>query len=614
MAVTFNLARNDVAFARAVINQPEIFTDFTSWQNQTSGVGLGRLLVEWAGVDAYRNTEEGVIETFYLYGNDTIQIFFQDGAELFTAANGGLGHELLFTVHIEYTSGTARSITKSFYGMTGHTQQGDSFLISPSNSADVRALFDFCNAGEPQVATLKFERASVFHPLAGESVSGGSSPGIRAASKIAPTVHPARATAASGGTIADASDGETELILKLTRANVPSEGTGLGLQDATKIKRFGGGTPSSGGSTGVQSSLKVRPVAGSASSDGTGLGHNQIRKLTPQTIPARADAPAGNTAVNARPFKRVPTEPLAPANFTVLEVGQTFAVIEWDEPPGDGNSDLLPIDGYDVQFFGGSWVDAGTTRVYRFTTIGDISIAAGNRYQIRARARNAVGNGDASIPFSFESGAVNLPSAPRFLAVDPASAFAVSMDWQPPLDLGGGQIDHYETSVTHPSGLTESYITTGSDSLSARVAGLAEGERYGLRVRAVNQAGAGPSSELVFATPRPPVSVPLTIGQRVPLLPDELRQSMILRLESVDCRLSIWWQPWDNAWYGRLEAPTNTPVVSGRRLAVNSGLLDRVISPLAGNLVVRALDTSDDRIEPGRNAWSQPSHGIFYES
>ena len=146
-----------------------------------------------------------------------------------------------------------------------------------------------------------------------------------------------------------------------------------------------------------------------------------------------------------------------------------------------------------------------------------------------------------------------------------------------------------------------------------RVRGLAHWHRYGFRVRAVNGAGAGTQTPVVYAMVMPvmPRIVAPPTGQRIPLL-DEDRQSIIVTLGEQDCRISVWWQPSDESWYGSLEVPTNTMIVSGRRLALGSGLLDRIGGVLPGNVVLREL--GDTGAEPARDAWRRPTHALMWEA
>ena len=54
------------------------------------------------------------------------------------------------------------------------------------------------------------------------------------------------------------------------------------------------------------------------------------------------------------------------------------------------------------------------------------------------------------------------------------------------------------------------------------------------------------------------------------------------------------------------------PIVSGRRLALNSGLLDRIGAILPGNVVLREL--GDTGAEPARDAWRRPTHALMWEA
>ena len=126
------------------------------------------------------------------------------------------------------------------------------------------------------------------------------------------------------------------------------------------------------------------------------------------------------------------------------------------------------------------------------------------------------------------------------------------------------------------------------------------------RVRAVNAAGSGPGSEFVHLAPDDPAVLVVPPGRQIPLL-DTARQSLIVRLQDIDCRVRVWWQPWDAAWYGSIEVPTNRAGRAGaaprrqRRPARRSGPRRSPATSSAGR-----WDSSDDRLEPLRDAWATP--------
>ena len=611
--VTFNIVRDDVAFSRTAVNQPDIFTDLVSFQNQVAGTGLGRLPVSYTGADAYASAEQGVLETIYFYADGSIQIFFQDGAGLFAASAGGFANEALITLSIAYTDG--RSLSKSFYQMSGLTSFGDSFHWTPTNSADVREIYNFATS-EPQTGTLSFERVAVLHQAAGGAASGPTGAGIGAAGKVAPAIHQARASAASGATGAGVHEANTRLVVKRSGATAASGASAASLGQITKAKPASAGTASGATAAIVSAAVKLRRATAGAAAGPASAILSAARKLTPSTKAIAAGTASAAAAAQAHPFKRTPTEPLSPRNLRLVDVTQTTAVLAWDAPTGDGSSDLQPVTGYDVQFLGQPWASTGrgADTIYRLTSIGTTTIQAGTFYRVRVRAVNSVGNGDPSAPLAFESGAVLAASEPKFVQAVGLSRSSVRVSWSPPDDLGGGRISAYEIETILPGEASGRWERTAGPELSGTVRGLAEGRRYRFRVRAVNQAGPGAAiASSVTAVARDPVRAPAGSGRRIPLLPEPARQSLIVRLQDIDCRLTVWWQPWDEGWYGSLEVPVNAPVVQARRLAANAGLLDRVVSPLTLNVVCRPLDSSDDRLEPGRNAWAEPSHGLFVE-
>ena len=150
------------------------------------------------------------------------------------------------------------------------------------------------------------------------------------------------------------------------------------------------------------------------------------------------------------------------------------------------------------------------------------------------------------------------------------------------------------------------------------IRGLREGGRYRVVLRARNSAGVSVTSEAVEATVyRMPAAESVPDGATIPL-GDHDRQSLIVRLDGQDCRIRVWWSVADDpgdgtlgGWWGSLEAPTNFPVVTGRRLSLNAGLLDRIEGILNGNLVMRDLGGAG--VEPGRGAFAQRTHALRWE-
>lgn len=205
-----------------------------------------------------------------------------------------------------------------------------------------------------------------------------------------------------------------------------------------------------------------------------------------------------------------------------------------------------------------------------------------------------------------------VPGAPRFVTASVGTKGEVVLTYRPPASDGGSEITGYEFTPLDVSGLPLPATTVTETGGRIEVVGLATGHRYGFDLRAVNKDGRGPAAPTVHATVlRKEYEAPPT-GQRIPLV-DVDRQSLIVRLDGQDCRVRVWWQPFDGAWYASLEVPINTPVVQSRRLVVGSGLLDGYAGVLAGNIVLRALDEDSAIQDPVRDAWERHSHGLFWE-
>ena len=301
-----------------------------------------------------------------------------------------------------------------------------------------------------------------------------------------------------------------------------------------------------------------------------------------------------------------PAGPDAPTNIQVSQVGLTTALLTWDAPQTTGSG---PVTDYEIQIDAGAWVSTGTSGASHLL----VGLRAGTSYQIKVRAVNVEGAGQATPATTFATITPTPPALPRFLIVEPTGQTAIDLFLTKPLSDGGSEITHYQVCVILEDGSIEPFESTDDASTSWRVRGLAFGHRYGFRVRAVNSVGVGVASELMQTAVSRVTVAPVIVtpnGQLVPLI-DTSRQSLILRLADQDCRVRVWWQPSDLSWWGSIEVPVNTPAVQSRRLALDAGILDRITDVLPGNLVMRELGNAG--LEPDRNAWSRPTHGLFWE-
>ena len=231
-------------------------------------------------------------------------------------------------------------------------------------------------------------------------------------------------------------------------------------------------------------------------------------------------------------------------------------------------------------------------------------------------------NGDATdiawafqVPAAEGSAAAARSSPPLFPRLEAgAGAMCLDLLWEPPLDDGGGEITRYEAFICDEVGQNCGFETVGADGTRRhRIRGLRRGGLYRVRMRAINAAGTSDESEEVEASPYlMPATITPPPGAALPLI-DADRQSLIVRLDNRDCRVTVWWQPSDESWYAMLEVPTNTVIVSGKRLALNAGILDRLEGDgvLPGNLVCREIGESG--LDPARDAWRSGNYALKWE-
>ena len=294
--------------------------------------------------------------------------------------------------------------------------------------------------------------------------------------------------------------------------------------------------------------------------------------------------------------------PEQPSMLEFVSATLTEILIEW-RAPDDGGS---PITRYEIRVDAGTWMQGTTATMFRIT-----GLVASGTYSVSVRAVNAYGTGEASAALIVRTVlAATKPRSARSLTARPTGETSIDLVWDIPLSDGGDPITHYEICVIDADGRALPFEYAGAE-LNTRVRGLAIGHQYGFRVRAVNGVGTGPQTGIVYAIPKRESVVAIPAGQRLPLL-DVDRQSMILRLANNDCRVRISWNVAEQSWFGDLEVPVNTAVVQGIRLAVGSGILDRIQGVLPGNIVCRNLDSIDD-LEPARDAWARPTHALVWE-
>ena len=288
--------------------------------------------------------------------------------------------------------------------------------------------------------------------------------------------------------------------------------------------------PGSGGQALTGYEIQHRPASsgGWQASGGTGAATTSysIRGLTngeSYEVRVRAVNSSGSgewsAVARGTPRKSGSDVPGAPVNVKVSP-DHSVLKVSWNPPPGSGGQALT---GYEVQHrpvSSGGW--QASRRIGPAATSYSIGgLTNGESYEVRVRAVNSSGPGHWSevargTPRGGGSG-IGIPGPPVGVAVVPLDA-RLLVSWDPPPDTGGRTLTGYEVQYRpafsvgwHPGGRTGAAVTSYS------IRGLANGESYEVRVRAVTPSRAGEWSAPVLGMPRydvpgPPVGVKVSPG------------------------------------------------------------------------------------------------------
>ncbi len=171
------------------------------------------------------------------------------------------------------------------------------------------------------------------------------------------------------------------------------------------------------------------------------------------------------------------TKPGPPTGVEVAS-GNGSATVAWGAPAADGGS---AITGYTAKAEPGG-KSCSTTGAKACSVPG---LTDGERYSVTVAARNAKGQGPASVPVPVVVGA---PLAPTRV-MGTAGVAEITVSWTAPI-TNGSAITRYSVTATPGS---KTCVSTGRTSCT--LSGLTDGTAYWFTVTATNKRGTGPASK-----------------------------------------------------------------------------------------------------------------------
>ncbi|MFM8956729.1 MAG: fibronectin type III domain-containing protein, partial [Actinomycetota bacterium] len=228
-------------------------------------------------------------------------------------------------------------------------------------------------------------------------------------------------------------------------------------------------------------------VSTATSATVTGLTNGVTYSFRVSAVNSAGTSPTSDVA---RAAVGVPT---APTGLSAV-AGAAQVTLTWTTPSQTGGS---AITDYIIEFSndsGSSWTvfaDGTSTATSAIVT----GLTNGITHTFRVSATNAVGTGAVSSSVTAVPWQVNVPSAPRDLAITAVMATSISLEWRIPTIDGGGFITGYVVEQSGDGGTT--WFTSLVTGTGGRAGGiwfttvydLVSGRDYRFRVRATNSAG-----------------------------------------------------------------------------------------------------------------------------
>lgn len=228
----------------------------------------------------------------------------------------------------------------------------------------------------------------------------------------------------------------------------------------------------------------------------TGLSSNTAYEIEMRTVTTTdISEPVRVTATTAA------SAPAAPAGLTAAG-GDGWIDLSWDHPSDSSVTGYQfrekPTFDDDWWCWNSIWAADAETTSHRVQTL-----SGGTDYRIQVRARNAVGSGpaaEASAATAAAAPAGTTPAAPAGLTGTGGDR-SISLSWDNPGDPTIIEYQFREKTDNETGWRCWRRINNSTASTTSHtMAGITNGVRYRVQIRAVNPAGAGPTSETT-ATP-----------------------------------------------------------------------------------------------------------------
>jgi titin len=250
--------------------------------------------------------------------------------------------------------------------------------------------------------------------------------------------------------------------------------------------------------TSLQYSTDSGSTWSTASSMTSPLSISGLTNGVSYSVRLRAVNAAGDGAASLAVSSTPRTAPGAPSVSSVTP-GNTSATVVFTQPFDGGSA----VTNYEFSTDGGStWQSSGVSA----SPVVISGLTNGSTYSVKIRAVNVAGTGSAStatsiVPFT-SPGAPTISQASGGIGQVAMTIVAGSTN--------GSTITNYEYSTDNgATWTTRSPVSTAG---SLTVSSLADGTRYGMRVRAVNAAGSGAASDVVYVSTRGVPSSPTIVS------------------------------------------------------------------------------------------------------